>query len=115
MGGRGVGQKLNVRQNVKDDIETIVRRSLWNSRVTATFSRPVDGDGSTGPYSSQGISFRKDDSVERISSQVVWRSLGQHRWQVKSIGMSSSGDSVLAVGIPERKTMSFKGSVYDLD
>ena len=39
--------------------------------VTATFSRPVDGDGSTGPYSSQGISFRKDDSVERISSQVV--------------------------------------------
>ena len=48
--------------------------------VTATFSRPVDGDGSTGPYSSQGISFRKDDSVERISSQGVWRSLGQHRW-----------------------------------
>jgi hypothetical protein len=34
---------------------------------------------------------------------------------LESIGMSSGGNSVMAVGILELKTMSFKGSVYSLD
>jgi hypothetical protein len=83
--------------------------------VTATFMRPVDGKGTTGPYSSQGISFRSDGAVERLSSHGVWTSLGQHRWQVKAIGISSEGASMLAVGTMELETMSFKGTVYSLD
>lgn len=83
--------------------------------VTATFLRPVDGKGSIGPYSSQRISFRTDGSTATLSSHGVWKTLGKHRWEVKAIGISSEGDAMLAVGVLELETMSFKGSVYDLD
>jgi hypothetical protein len=83
--------------------------------ATAEFMAPVDEKASTGRYSARGTSFRPDGKLVDFTSQGVWSSLGDHRWKVKTIGLSSDGERTLAVGVIELKTMSFKGSVYKLD
>jgi len=83
--------------------------------VTATFMSPVDEKGTTGAYSARGASFRPDGVVVSFSSHGVWKSLGGHRWEVKTIGFNTEGDRSLAVGVLELKSMSFKGSIYDLN
>jgi hypothetical protein len=83
--------------------------------VTATFMHSVDAKRTTGAYSSRGISFRPDGTLVGITGQGAWRSLGKHRWEVKTIGISTEGKRSLAVGVVELATMSFKGSIYALD
>ena len=83
--------------------------------VSATFMHPIDEKGSVGQYSALGVAFRPDGTLLEFTSQGAWKSLGGHRWEVKTIGLDTEGSRTYAVGVVELKTMSFKGSVYSLD
>ena len=83
--------------------------------VTATFMRPIDEKGTTGEYSALGATFRPDGKVVEFSSHGVWKSLGKHRWEIKTIGFNTEGERTIAVGVLELKSMTFKGSIYDLN
>lgn len=83
--------------------------------ASATFMAPVDAKGMVGPYTGRGMSFRPDGTTVSFTSNGVWKSLGGHRWQVNTIGLGTDGGRTLAVGILELKTMTFKGSIYNLN
>jgi hypothetical protein len=83
--------------------------------ITSTFMNAADAKQTVGAYSSRGVSFRADGTLVGITGNGSWKSLGKHRWEVTSVGVSSEGKRTLAVGVLELATMSFKGSVYSLD
>ena len=83
--------------------------------ITSTFMNSIDAKQTVGAYSSRGVSFRADGTLVGIEGNGSWKSLGKHRWEVTSVGVSTEGKRTLAVGVVELATMSFKGSVYSLD
>lgn len=88
---------------------------LGTVQATATFKNPTTQKPASGIYKARGASFRPDGSVVDFSAHGVWHALGEHRWQVKSIGLGSDGMRTMAVGVLELKSMTMKGAVYALD
>ena len=83
--------------------------------ATGTFMSPIDAKGTTGPYMAKARAFRPDGTLMEAKIQGAWKSLGKHRWEVKTIGVNTEGKSTFSVGVVELATMSFTGSVYNLD
>ncbi len=83
--------------------------------VTGTFMKPIDAQGTTGQYMANATAFRPDGVLMSAKIQGAWKALGKHRWQVKTIGVNTEGKSTFSVGVVELATMSFNGSVYNLD
>ena len=79
--------------------------------LTATFMRPIDAKATTGQYMANARSFRPDGSVVDGKIQGAWKSLGKHRWEVKTIGVNTEGKRTFSVGVLELATMSFTGTV----
>lgn len=90
-------------------------RTFGTVGITGTFMNPIDAKGTTGQYMANASSFRPDGSLMNGKLQGAWKSLGKHRWQLKTIAVNTEGKSTFAVGVLELATMSYKGSVYSLD
>lgn len=84
-------------------------------QATATLMHPTSTNPPTGVYNLRGASFRADGSVVPFSGRGTWKSLGDLRWRLRSIGLAADGVQSMSVGILELKSRSMKGSVYALD
>jgi len=84
-------------------------------QATATLMHPTSANPPTGVYKLRGASFRADGSVVPFSGRGTWKSLGDLRWRLRSIGLAADGVLTLSVGVLELKSRSMKGAVYALD
>ena len=99
---------IMVNQEAEDDV-------LGTVVATATFGPAADAGGETGPVTERGQFFAPDGSSRTYTQAGTWRTVGQHKWETKQIGVDSAGSRTLAVEVWDLATRSTVAKIYSLD
>ena len=83
--------------------------------ATMTLGPAVDAAGETGPMVLRGTGFSADGSTVPYVGSGVWRTSGHHKWEVKGINQTASGERVFFVQENDLATRSMTGTIYNLD
>lgn len=82
---------------------------------TETVGPAVDAAGETGPFSTQTQAFLPDGSTMSFTVTGTWRKSGQHKWELKGIGLAADGQCSFVVEEHDLATRSTTGTIYALD
>jgi len=79
---------------------------------TTRFEPAVDAAGETGPFTVRGQGFLPDGTAR---GRGTWRTIGVHRWELKTINQAGDGQRFFVVEEADLATRSTKGTIYALD